>query len=444
MKFPNIGIGRDDEDLFAHTRMSFGDHIEELRIRMIRAILGFLIALVVGLFVGQPVLEFIQAPVQRQLEDFYDARIAAINAKIKQEQEKSENEGHGPFDIKQAKEEIVQQRDSIKDWEVSMRLGAEGEWKTVTLRVDPKYLDVPDEQEKDRDRDVEAQLWDGGDGAWKAVTLRAKAKDIAVAEGPTRELDVTMRMGKDGQWQPATLRLNPNDIAALTAWKTMVQRYSPKARVVGDSKAERELNRPASLTTLTVTEAFMTYFMVSIYCGIVLASPWIFWQLWQFVAAGLYPHEKKYVYMYLPLSLALFLGGCALSEFVVLPLGIRYLLSFNEWLGVEPELRLSEWLSFAVMVPLIFGCAFQTPLIMLFLERMGIVKIELYTKNRKMAIFILAIAAAFLAAAPDALNMMLLAIPLWGLYEFGILLCRFAPRAKQELEEPDPEEMVEV
>ena len=103
------------------------------------------------------------------------------------------------------------------------------------------------------------------------------------------------------------------------------------------------------------------------------------------------------------------------------------MLSFNEWLGVEPELRLSEWLSLAVMAPLVCGAAFQTPLVMVFLERTGIVQVELYTKNRKMAFFLLAIVAAFLAAAPDALNMGMLAVPLWALYEFGTVLCRFAP-----------------
>ena len=128
----------------------------------------------------------------------------------------------------------------------------------------------------------------------------------------------------------------------------------------------------------------------------------------------------------------------------MLPVGISYLLSFNDWLGVEPELRLSEWVSFAVMVPIVFGVAFQTPLVMLFLERIGIVKVDFYTKNRKMAIFALAVVACLLAVSPDAFSMMSLAIPMWGLYEFGILLCRFAPRPPQIMEEPDPEEMVEV
>jgi sec-independent protein translocase protein TatC len=331
----------DADDLFSHTRMSFGDHIEELRLRMIRAILGFLVALVVGLFLGQPVLAFIQAPLQAELQRSYNERADKIRKKHEEE-------------MKARGDVAPMTQASAKEYPVLIREGDTGEWKPMTMKIDVKVI------------------------------------------------------GTD----------------------------------INDANAE--LNHLNSLTSLTITEPFMTYFMVSMYCGAVLAGPWILYQLWLFVGAGLYPHEKKYIYMYMPLSVFLFLAGVALCEFVVLPLGIRYLLGFNEWLGVEPELRLSEWLSFAVTVPLVFGCAFQTPLVMLFLERLGIVNVEVYTKHRKMAIFILAIAAAFLAAAPDALNMMMLAVPLWGLYEFGILLCRFAPKPAQEIEEPDPDEMVEV
>ena len=351
MKIP--GLGReDDDDLFAHTRMSFGDHIEELRTRMIRAILGFLVAVVVGLFVGKPVLDFIQAPVRAQLVKFYDARIATEKEKVKAE------------------------LDKMRD-----------------TSVDEVEKQEQDQKVKDEDRPI---------------------------------LHVRIQMEGSGEWKNAQIRYLPPEFAVLQA------------------KENSLFTRPASLTSLTITESFMTYIMVSIYCGIVLSSPWIFWQLWQFIAAGLYPHEKKYVHLYMPLSIGLFLGGCALAEFVVLPIGISYLLSFNEWLGVEPELRLSEWLSFAVMVPVVFGVAFQTPLVMLFLERVGIVKVDFYTKNRKMAIFVLAVVACLLAVAPDAFSMMSLAIPMWGLYELGIILCRFAPRPRPVMEEPDPEEMVEV
>ena len=73
------------------------------------------------------------------------------------------------------------------------------------------------------------------------------------------------------------------------------------------------------LTTLSAQEAFVVYFKVSILCGIVLASPFIFYQFWAFVGAGLYPHEKKYVHIYLPFSVGLFLTGVLLCQFVVLP-----------------------------------------------------------------------------------------------------------------------------
>jgi sec-independent protein translocase protein TatC len=330
-------------DPLAHTRMSFGDHIEELRGRLIRALLGFLLAMGVGLLLGQPLLECIQAPVQKELNSFYARRNEALKKRAQDEERKAREAA-----------------------------AASGQEYKEPLTTVEGTVDVHD------------------------------------GNGP----------------QPASIGLPLHSM--FFDFQTVL------------------LGRAPSLISLTVTEPFMTYFKVSMYSGVILASPWIFYQLWMFVAAGLYRHEKKYVYLYLPLSLGLFLGGVALCEFLALPLGVHYLLSFNAWLGVEPELRLSDWLNFAVMMPLIFGVAFQTPLVMLFLERLGIVRLEVYTKNRRIAVFILAVVAALLAAAPDALNMLMLALPMWGLYELGILLCRFAPRPKEDIEEPHQLEMVEV
>jgi sec-independent protein translocase protein TatC len=179
---------------------------------------------------------------------------------------------------------------------------------------------------------------------------------------------------------------------------------------------------------MSATETFLVYFQVSLYCGAVLASPWIFYQLWAFVAAGLYPQERRRVYAYLPLSVVLFLGGVALCEFAVLPLGVEYLLGYNDWLGVEPNLRLSEWLGFALLLPLVFGVAFQTPLVMVFLNRVGLFSVGDYRRHRRLALFLLTALAAVLTVTPDAVNMLALALPLWGLYELGILLCRLTSR----------------
>ena len=104
----------------------------------------------------------------------------------------------------------------------------------------------------------------------------------------------------------------------------------------------------------------------------------------------MYPHEKRYVNLYLPMSLVLFLAGVAVCEFIVIPKALAYLLGFNEWMGLENELRLNEWLTFALLMPIMCGLAFQTPLVMLFLERLGIVNVDFYRKYRRYAVMGLA------------------------------------------------------
>ena len=110
-----------------------------------------------------------------------------------------------------------------------------------------------------------------------------------------------------------------------------------------------------SLVSLAPLETLTIFFMVCLVTGLVLASPWVFYQIWSFVAAGLYRHERRYVKKYLPFSLGLFLAGVFLCFLFVLPITLSFLLQFNVWLGVAPTLRLSEWMSFATILPLIFG-----------------------------------------------------------------------------------------
>ncbi|MDR3633039.1 MAG: twin-arginine translocase subunit TatC [Isosphaeraceae bacterium] len=181
--------------------------------------------------------------------------------------------------------------------------------------------------------------------------------------------------------------------------------------------------RPStSLITLAPLEAMTIFFMVCVIAGLVLSSPWVFYQAWAFVAAGLYRHERHYVMRYLPFSLGLFLGGVLLCFFFVLPITLSFLLEFNVWLGLEPTLRLTDWMSFATILPLVFGICFQTPLIMLLLERIGILTVEDFRAKRKMAILIIVIAGAVLTPGQDPFSQVLLAGPMIILYELGILL----------------------
>ncbi len=181
------------------------------------------------------------------------------------------------------------------------------------------------------------------------------------------------------------------------------------------------MNKPI---TLNVQEAFMTYLKVAFIGGIVLTSPWIFYQIWQFVAAGLYPNEQRYVYVFLPFSLFLFLSGITFCFYLVFPFVLSFLLGFNDWLGVTPQIRLSEWISFAVLMPLLFGVSFQLPLVMLFLERLSIFDAKIYREKRRIAILVIAIASMMLTPA-DPASMILMMIPLVLLYELGIWLCQY-------------------
>jgi sec-independent protein translocase protein TatC len=177
-----------------------------------------------------------------------------------------------------------------------------------------------------------------------------------------------------------------------------------------------------SLVSLGVLETITIYFLVCLVTGLVLVSPWVFYQGWAFVAAGLYRHERHYVHKYLPMSIGLFLAGVVLCFFFVLPLTLGFLLEFNVWLGVPPMLRLSEWMGFATVLPLVFGVAFQTPLVMLFLERIGVFTVADFKAKRKIAILIITVAAAILTPGQDPFSMTLLAVPMILLYELGILL----------------------
>lgn len=205
--------------------------------------------------------------------------------------------------------------------------------------------------------------------------------------------------------------------------------------------------RPRELTALSAQEGFVIYFKVSLIAGLVLASPWVFWQIWSFIAAGLYPHEKRYVHVYLPISVILFVAGVVLCQFFVMPKTVAALLWFNEYIEVTPDLRLSEWLSLAILMPVIFGVSFQTPLVMMFLERIGVADASTFKRKRKIAIFGLAVFAAVITPTPDAVTMMYLWLPMVALFELGIWLCVLSPRKDSSLDDldvPDSEELVEV
>ncbi|HOM17761.1 MAG TPA: twin-arginine translocase subunit TatC, partial [Thermoguttaceae bacterium] len=140
-----------------------------------------------------------------------------------------------------------------------------------------------------------------------------------------------------------------------------------------------------------------------------------------------YPHEKRYIHIFLPISLSLFLAGVALAFFFVFPPVLDFLFSFNGWLGIDPDPRISEWLGFVLFLPLGFGIAFQLPLAMLFLERIGIFTVQSYLGSWRVSVLTIFVLSMILTPA-DPYSMFLMAIPLLFLYVLGILMCKLMPR----------------
>jgi sec-independent protein translocase protein TatC len=188
------------------------------------------------------------------------------------------------------------------------------------------------------------------------------------------------------------------------------------------NRVVKDMNR---VTTLKAEEGFMTYVKVCCIAGFIIASPWVFYQIWLFVAAGLHPHERRYVYVYLPMSFGLFVTGALAGFYFAFPLMLQFLIGFNDWLNIHFQPRLSEYISLSLILPLMFGVSFQLPIVMLFLERIGIFSIENYRENRRMAILVISILSMILTTSPDPWSMLLMMFPLIFLYEVGIHLCGF-------------------
>lgn len=219
----------------------------------------------------------------------------------------------------------------------------------------------------------------------------------------------------------ASLNEKENQTAETKALQKILSDYQNRI-----DNLEETMSEPV---TLAVQEAFTTiYLKVSFVAGLVFASPWVIYQIWQFVAAGLYPHERKYVYIYLPISIFLFLGGAFFCFYAVFPFVLNFLLGFNKLLGVNPQIRLSEWISFAITLPVMFGLSFQLPLVMLFLERISVFNLQDYHEKRRMAILIISIISMLMTPA-DPMSMVLMMLPLILLYELGILMCKYFPSA---------------
>lgn len=348
------------KDLFDDSTMTFGEHLEVLRIHLWKAIVGLVIGTTAAFFFSNHIIVAIQRPVVEVMEKKFGAGVVHDTPDA--------TTNHTAWQ-------------SLKIW-----------WRQTFGETPPA----------------------GAPGSAAVTTKPDRSLQLEIdARDIIRQLHTV-----DPQAYPELPEGAPQALVTISLADT------PIGRLITDMRDESLKPR-----TDGVDEAFMIYLKVSLIVGVVIASPWIFYQLWLFVAAGLYPHERKYVHTYLPFSIGLFLGGAFFCFFLVIPYVLGFLFDFNIWLGLRPEIKISGWITFALVVSLMFGISFQLPLVMLLLERISVVDVKLFREKRRYAILIIAILSMVLTPS-DPVSMMMMMVPLCILYELGILLCARAERSK--------------
>ena len=210
--------------------------------------------------------------------------------------------------------------------------------------------------------------------------------------------------------------LDPNTTNIFARYNPVVGKLRPYLTRAGGPQV-------VNLHAMTVTEVFLIKFKLAFLCGLILSAPFVCYQAWAFIGAGLTAVERRKVWRYVPFSLALFFAGMMFAYFVAVPIALLFLLSVDT--QIIPTLMYGPYFSLIVITVALFGAAFQMPLVAMALARLGIVSARTLADKRRYAIVLMFVIGALLTP-PEPFSQCLLALPLIALYELGILLAKAA------------------
>ena len=212
-------------------------------------------------------------------------------------------------------------------------------------------------------------------------------------------------------------------MAAIGYWSEDIYRFLMKPVLKSLPESQQHLNYTSYL------EPFMVYLKVALYGGIFVAAPWVLWQLWLFVAPGLYKREKKVVIPFLAFGTALFYTGGAFCYLLVMPYAFPAL---NAIAGADmvPILTMKEQLTLSLAMMLGFGVIFEVPVVIAFLSMVGLVSADFLARYRRVAIVVNVTLAAIITPTGDPFNLALMAVPMILFYEIGVLLARILGKKK--------------
>lgn len=380
--------------------MTFGEHLEELRKALGKALFWLAIGLVIGLaFFANRVVRYVQAPLKDAIQQFNaDRDLARLGF---------DPRGKDVAPLRQLLTENGLMWELIYDVpdEMLTQFGLGQPRGTAEVAPQPPAAAAGAE--------TSGTATDAAPSAPSAPTAPDAAANGASPEPETE----TPSIPENG--------VKPLPVGPIQMVELLKQLPKPE-----ELRPRLQLRRhEIGLSALKVEEPFMIWVKAGLIVGAVIASPGIFYHLWGFVAAGLHAHERKYVYVYLPISVGLFVAGVVLAFFFVLYYVLEFLLTFNGQLEVAVEPRLSYYINFVLLLPLGFGLAFQLPLVMVFLERIGLFTVEAYMSSWRIAILVIAVISMMVTPA-DLTSMFSLMVPLVFLYFFGVLMCKYMPKGR--------------
>ncbi|MBN1817709.1 MAG: twin-arginine translocase subunit TatC [Sedimentisphaerales bacterium] len=363
--------------------MSLGDHLEELRARLIMILLGLFIGTILSLFFGKTLLGILRAPFDQVIESY-------------------EKKGQ------------LKREGSSKDQEDSEKVVP---FETVVVLSDPNE-------------------------GFSTYTVYASAKELLAATGED-PADSDNPSTMDGR-HAVIITDRPVEGLQVLVTKGSLRQYLARLQVQGvpieppldaktySSASMKRIMGPAMIVTQHPVEGFMVYMKTCIFFGLLLTSPWTIWQIWAFVSAGLYRKEKKYIHAVAPASGLLFISGSLFFMLFVAPMVMGFLIRFNIAMGWQSLWSLQRYINMVLALTLVFGASFQMPIAIVFAERLGLVTVENLAKSRKYVVLFIVIIAA-VVTPPDIVSQVSLAIPLYGLYEASIVFCRIWRRRDKRI-----------
>lgn len=437
-------------------RMTFGEHLEELRKRVIFCVLYLIVGVGVCFIFGQDLLELTLGPHRKAIAGAQrDRLVKRMKGLVNRFQDIT---SASPSDMSGRP---VGAMETI-DWEVlfaadvaaaQMGIRVAEPLSSLNSALEAALADLPPARREALQRDlaefsesfsgrlveefaINAKLGEGGGilrrmdkleerlleverrvGPSKAQQAVGWGEDLSEVLGPLRRFRTFLVNQRD---QSLKKEIDLENLRERVRDSRLYDQLDEELLAIEESAKDILLARNQSLMAINYLENFNAYLKVALIFGIVVTIPFLLYELWKFIGAGLHSNEQKYVVLFTPFSLALFAVGGLFGYFVMIPVGLEFLAGWG-LAEVNLSITLGSYISLFFTLTLILGIVFQTPLVMIFLTKIGVADTALLRRMRRVSVFC-GICLAIIMTPPDPFSWSLMAVPMIVLYEIGILM----------------------